>query len=305
MKMLLNRFFLVSLLGAFAFTSCKDDDPPTVIPTNTIVDIVVNSPDHEILEAAVLRVPGLAETLSGGTLTLFAPTDDAFAAAGLDLNAINALDVDDLEAILTYHALGSKIVSADVPVTGAVPTVNTAQLYVSNNVNGVFANGIEVVIPDIEADNGVVHVITSGILIPPTKTIAELLVENPDYSLLVKAVEVAGLLDAVSSAGNFTVFGPNNAAFNAAGFPDAASIEAAGQAAVNAIVSNHVIGTNVFASDLTNGLTAENIATNNLVITLPPPAVGLEGSSNAPSLVTGTNLVATNGVIHFISSVIL
>lgn len=304
MKRLLNQFFLVSLLGVFIFSSCKKDDDPTPT-TNTIVDIVVSNPDFSILEAAVLRVPGLAETLSSGTLTVFAPTDGAFAAAGLDLAAIEALDVDALEGILTYHVLGSEIVSTAVPASAAVPTLNTAQLYVSNNVNGVFANGIEVTTPDVAADNGVIHIITSGILIPPTQTIAEILAANPDYSSLVTAVDVAGLLGAVSGAGNFTVFGPDNDAFAAAGFPTSQSLIDAGNAAVNPIVSNHVIGTNVFASDLTNGLSAENIAGNNLIITLPPAAVGLEGSSNNPSQITQANIVATNGVIHFIDSVIL
>lgn len=302
--MSLKQFFLVSLLGVFVFTSCKkDNDDPD--PTNTIVDIVVASPDFTILEAAVLRVPGLAETLSGGSLTVFAPTDDAFAAAGLDLDAINALDVDALEAILTYHVLGTKIESTGVPPSGAVVTLNTAQLYVSNNSNGVFANGIGVTTADVPADNGVIHIITSGILIPPTQTIAEILAGNPDYAYLVTAVDVAGLLSAVSGAGNYTVFGPDNDAFISAGFPTQQSIIDAGNTAVAPIVSNHVLGTNVFASDLTNGLTAANIAGNNLVISIPPPAVLLEGSSNAPSQITEANIVATNGVIHFIDTVIL
>lgn len=274
------------------------------MPTNTIVDIVVSSPDFTILEAAILRVPGLAETLAGGTLTVFAPTDDAFAASGLDLAAINALDVTALEDILTYHVLGSKIISTDVPASAAVVTLNTTQLYVSNNVNGVFANGIAVTTADVLADNGVIHIITSSILLPPTQTIAELLAANPDYTYLVTAVDVAGLLGAVSGPGNFTVFGPDNDAFIAAGFPTTQSIIDAGNATLAPIVSNHVLGTNVFASDLTNGLTAANIAGNNLVISLPP-AVKLEGSLNSPSNITSANIVATNGVIHFIDSVIL
>ncbi len=304
MKRLFNQLFLVSLLGVFTFSSCsKDNDEPN--PTNSIVDIVVASPDFTILEAAILRVPGLATTLSTGTLTVFAPTDAAFAAAGLNLAAINAFDVAELEAILTYHVLGSIVGSTDVPTSGAVATVNGAQLYVSSNSNGVFANGIGVTTADVLADNGVIHIITSGVLIPPTQTIAEILSANQDYSLLVTAVVTAGLLDAVSNPGNLTVFSPNNAAFITVGFGTDESITTAGSTVFNPIVSNHVLGTNVFASDLTNGLTVANIALNNLVISLPPAAVKLEGSSNAPSNITGANIVATNGVIHYIDAVIL
>lgn len=304
MKRLLNQLFLVSLLGVFMFSSCKKDnnDPD---PTNTIVDIVVSSPDFTILEAAILRVPGLATTLSTGTLTVFAPTDAAFAAAGLDLAAINALDVDALEGILTYHVLGSIVKSTEVPASDAVATVNGAQLYVSNNTNGVFANGIGVTTADVLADNGVIHIITSGILIPPTQTIAEILSANPDYSLLVTAVVTAGLLDAVSNPGNLTVFSPDNDAFAAVGFSTPESITAGGSTVFNPIVSDHVLSTNVFASDLSNGLTVANIAGNNLVISLPPAAVKKESSSNAPSNITGANIVATNGVIHYIDAVIL
>jgi uncharacterized surface protein with fasciclin (FAS1) repeats len=302
MKRVSNLLLLTLTTMVVLFTNCKKDneDPGP----QTITEIVVENPDFSILEAAVLRIDGLAEALSGGTLTVFAPNDAAFANAGLTLEAIETMDETVLAGILNYHVLGTTIVSSAVPASAAVATLQGAQLYVSNNVNGVFANGIPVIAADVAASNGVIHVI-DNVLIPPSLSIAGLLSANPDYTYLVAAVVRAGLLDAVSNPGNLTVFAPDNDAFIAAGFPTIESIETADATLMNTVVSYHVLGTNVFASDLTNGATPTSLQGSTLTVTLPPPAVKLTSSSNEASNIVGVNNVATNGVVHFIDKVIL
>jgi uncharacterized surface protein with fasciclin (FAS1) repeats len=138
-------------------------NPPV---SNTVVDIIVNSDDHTTLETAVVAA-GLVETLSGeGPFTVFAPTDAAFAAlpAGT-LDAVLA-DIDLLTAILTYHVVGGTALSTDLADGQVVTTLNGADVTVTITADGVFVNDAQVVLADLLADNGVVHVI-DAVLLPP------------------------------------------------------------------------------------------------------------------------------------------
>ena len=269
----------------------------------TITDIVVDDPNFSILKAAVVRA-GLADDLASGSLTVFAPDNAAFAASGIDEAAVNSLPLQDLTNILLYHVVGAKVPSSAVPASDTVNTLLTTNIYASKNTNGVFMNGIAVKAADVQAANGVIHVV-SKVLIPPTKTIAEIVSADPELSLLLAAVLRAGLADAVSGEGKFTVFAPTNDAFIAAGFADAAAINAADEATVAAIVNAHVLTTNVFASDLSDGAKVVTLdTTKSLLVGTTPPSVKIDGSANAASNIINANITATNGVIHKIDKVL-
>jgi uncharacterized surface protein with fasciclin (FAS1) repeats len=188
---------------------------------------------------------------------------------------------------------------------GDLNTLDGINLYASSNANGVFVNGIKVKTPNVQASNGVIHVI-SNVLVPPTETIADVVSGDSNFEILLAAVSRAGLVSAVSGNGKYTVFAPTDDAFAAAGFPDVASINLAPENAVAAIVKAHIIGTNVFASDLINASTAPTLQTGvSLTIGTTPASVKITGSANAASNVTEANITTTNGVIHVIDSVLL
>ena len=298
----------VSLATALSSTiiSCSDDDDPVTPEDQTIQAIVSTNSNFSLLNTAINKA-GIGSALAGGILTVFAPDNDAFAASGITNDVINSLSSTELINILTYHVVTSRISSGAVPVSDTVKTLQTRNLYASKNANGVFVNGSKVKTADIAASNGVIHVI-SNVLMPPTKTIAQLASETPELARLLTAVTRAGLAGAVSGPGKFTVFAPTNAAFTAAGFPTDASINAAPEAAVNGIVSAHVLGTNVFASDLVAGGTANTIKTGtSLTIGTTPPSVKITGSANPASNIivpAGVNIIATNGVVHLIDKVL-
>jgi uncharacterized surface protein with fasciclin (FAS1) repeats len=291
---------LVLSLGILA-VSCKKDETPA--GPGTIADIVNSNPNTTILKAAVARA-GLGSALSGGSLTAFAPDDAAFAASGINLAAVNSLPVSTLDSILKYHVLGSSVASSAVPTSDAVTTLLGTSLFASKNVNGVFVNGIGVKTADIAASNGVIHII-SKVLIPPTKTIAGVATTDTNFTLLVAAVAKAGLVPAISGPGKFTVFAPTNAAFRAAGFPTVESINAASTDLITTVVKYHVLTTNVFASDLTNGLTAASLQGGNLTVNLSPARVKISSSSQPFSNISTADIVCTNGVIHVIDRVLL
>jgi uncharacterized surface protein with fasciclin (FAS1) repeats len=258
------------------------------------------------LNAAVQKA-GLASTLSStGPFTVFAPNNDAFTASGITSSLLSGLSADQAKNILLYHTVASKVMAVQVPAgpNAPVAAANGDTLYVTNNSNGVFVNGIQVTQADVPASNGVVHVIAK-VLIPPSGNIVEMAQADTSFSYLVAAVVKANLQGALSGAGPFTVFAPTNDAFRAAGFPTIASIQAADPATLTSILIYHVIGARVFSSDLTDGGQPATLNGGTVTIGLTQGATVKGNSNTSPSKIIGTNIVATNGVIHVIDQVLL
>jgi uncharacterized surface protein with fasciclin (FAS1) repeats len=132
-----------------------------------IVDTAVEAGSFETLVAAV-QAAGLVETLKGeGPFTVFAPTDEAFAALpeGTVESLLMPENRDQLVSILTYHVVPGKVMSTDLSDDMSAATVNGAEIMIDLD-NGVMVNEASVVTADIEASNGVIHVIDSVILPP-------------------------------------------------------------------------------------------------------------------------------------------
>ncbi len=149
------------VLSLAAPVSANDGTP------DTVVEIIVNSPDHKTLATAVNEA-GLVEALSGeGPFTVFAPTDDAFDALPEGtLDALLEAPEEDLTDILLYHVLSGRVNSTDLSDGMTATTLLGKNILVTINEDGVFINNAKVTVVDIQADNGVVHVI-DAVLIPP------------------------------------------------------------------------------------------------------------------------------------------
>jgi uncharacterized surface protein with fasciclin (FAS1) repeats len=138
-----------------------------------IVAIASSNEDFTTLVAAVAAA-GLVEVLQGeGPFTVFAPTNDAFAAlpAGLVDKLLLPENKDLLVKILTYHVVSGAVMAADV-TAGEVPSVEGQNITVTTDM-GVQVNGANVVITDIEASNGVIHVI-DAVILPPDVDVSAL-----------------------------------------------------------------------------------------------------------------------------------
>lgn len=305
---------LIAGVTLISFTSCSSDDDgiePEPPMSTTITDIVANNPDFSMLKKAVVRT-GLDEVLAGdGEFTVFAPNNDAFAAAGLTNDDLENLPVEALKNILLYHTLTTAVKAADVPAgpNAEVEAANGNMLYVTNNSNGVFVNGIKVIQADIEASNGVIHVI-GNVLMPPVGNIVETAQANDALSFLVAAVLRAseGETDVVavlSGADPLTVFAPTNDAFQAAGFETIADIQDADPDGLAAILTYHVAAGRVFSSDLMNGQEVSMLNGETTTINLDGmPTVKGIGNTEASNIII-TDIVATNGVVHVIDRVLL
>ncbi len=281
--------FLLFLLFAFGLQK---------VSAQTVVDIIVNSPDHNTLEAAV-TVAGLVPTLQGeGPFTIFAPTDAAFAA--LPAGTVEALLADPqgaLTQILLYHAVGAKALSTSLSNGQFVKTINGKSVSVKIDAGKVFINNAQVTVADVLADNGVVHVIDAVIL--PPKTVVDIAINSPIHKTLVAAVSAAGLVPTLQGGGPFTIFAPTDAAFAALPAGTVEALLADPQGALTQILLYHAVGAKALSTSLSNG---SLLTINGKSVTVKIDA-GKVFINNAQ--VTVVDLLADNGVVHVIDAVLL
>jgi uncharacterized surface protein with fasciclin (FAS1) repeats len=319
--MIKNTFLYAMLfMASLAFVGCSDDtedsDPlPVTTATNTIVDIAGGT-DFTTLAAALTRV-GLIETLQGeGPFTVFAPTNAAFDALLTELKIDGLDNVSDaqLTEILLNHVVSGKVLSTDL-TAGYVNTLATGaqQTKVSLLVDltaGVKLNDRAIVTTaNVNADNGVVHVIDKVLLVP---NVVDAAVANPNFSILVAALTDERLADVdfvsiLSGDGPFTVFAPTNAAFQDLldSNEDWKSLADIDPATLEAVLKYHVIvGDNVTASEITDGLTPTTFEGSTFTINTTDGVVITDKGGNK-STVQIADVQTTNGVIHAISRVLL
>jgi uncharacterized surface protein with fasciclin (FAS1) repeats len=150
-------------------------EPEVEAPLGDIVDVAVAAGSFNTL-AAALEAAGLVDTLKGaGPFTVFAPTDEAFAA--LPEGLVDALllpeNKDILVQILTYHVVSGAVFSTDV-TTGDVPSVEGSNISITVNGDVVLNGSANVIAVDVEASNGVIHVI-DAVILPPGLDVTPLL----------------------------------------------------------------------------------------------------------------------------------
>ena len=292
---MLKHTFFLALLFAGSFLQAQ----------TTVVDVVVNSEDHTLLEAAVLEAD-LAGALSGeGPFTVFAPTDDAVTAliTALDITAEEFLALEDLSDILLYHVVNATAMSTDLSDGQMVTTMLGEDVTITIMDGSVMVNGATVTTADITADNGVVHVI-DAVLLPPaaeTTTVVDIIVNSEDHTLLEAAVGAANLVDALSGEGPFTVFAPTDAAITA--LVEALEITAEDLLALEGlgdILLYHVVNATAMSTDLSDGQMITTMLGEDVTITIMDGTVMVNDAT-----VTVADITADNGVVHVIDAVLL
>ena len=279
---------------------------PEPAESNTVVDIIVNSEVHTVLEDAVVATD-LVGALSGeGPFTVFAPTDDAFTAllAALGFTAEELLAYPGLTDVLLYHVVGAQALSTDLSDGQEITTLLDEDVQVTITADGVFINQAQVIVADLEADNGVVHVI-DAVLVPEIEelpeTVVDIIVESEVHTLLELAVGAAGLVDALSGEGPFTVFAPTDDAVVA--LTEALGITADDLLALpnlGEILQYHVVAGEAFSTDLEDGQTFTTLMGQDVTVSISDAGVMIN-----EAMVIIADLEAENGVVHVIDAVLV
>ena len=307
---------LAFLAALGALPGCDDDDDErdagvdagrVVVPDAgagaTIAALAAERPELSMLVAAATRANLGDELSAAGPLTLFAPTNQAFAASGITMDDIDAMSDEELTRVLTYHLIEGVELLADDITSGPVLTAADLTLFV-NEVDGAVTlnggntvtGGANVTSADIDASNGVIHAIDRVLLPPDVPTLAT----YGGLTTLATAIGQAGLTDDLTESGQLTVFAPTNDAFAALpALPTGDALEAA--------LLYHVLD-----RELTAGA---------LAVLDPPQAAALvanrfgdplvvvfdtaDGARVNDAAVIEPDLRATNGIVHVIDRVLV
>jgi uncharacterized surface protein with fasciclin (FAS1) repeats len=291
---------LLALPLAFALGACNDDDDPMAMEEES--NIVMTAEDAGVFNTllAALDAANLTSALEGtGPFTVFAPTDDAFAA--IDAEVLNDLiaNPDLLARVLTYHVVSGVFTSTDVAGLSSAPTLNGKDVSLSFDGTTVMVDGATVIGADVRASNGIIHVIDQVLLPEPIADILQTAKGAGIFNTLLAAVDAAGLTATLRGDGPFTVFAPTDDAF-AAIDPDALNALLADPPALAAILAYHVVPGAFTAAEV---LASSTLATVNGA----DAVISLDSDGNPridDAIIIATDIGARNGIVHVIDRVI-
>lgn len=301
----------IALIALFSFTSCEDDeDDNMMMPTNDIVTLATSTSDLSTLVTAITTADLTSVLQGNGSFTVFAPTNAAF--DKLENGVLETLlnNPDVLAEVLQYHVVNGKVMSMDLS-NGDVATLLSGKTINVSIMDGILKlnNSAMVTSADIEATNGVVHIIDE-VLLPegfelPKDNIVKIASETPSLSILVDALTMfPDLVNALSADGNYTVFAPTNDAFTALlGVIGQSDLEDIPEDVIERLLKYHVISSAaLMSSDLSDGQMAATLLSADDKIT-----VGISGSNvtiNGAN-VTTANVEASNGIVHIVDAVLV
>jgi len=333
-----NVKYLVALFSLFlVVTSCdSDDDGGSMNTDKNIVEVAQDTPELSNLVSALILADtdtdsNLVSTLSGnGPFTVFAPTNQAFVDLLTQLDGFNSLSDFDTEegkamltTILQYHVVsGAAVTSDQLSDNQEVATVQGETVMVDLTdgvrIEDATENAALVMTADIEASNGVIHIIDK-ILLPQAivdmlnaQTLVEVVSGADNLSILQAAVIKADLVDTLNSEGPFTVFAPTNDAFVALldtlgedfnsldDFDTAEEIEL-----LKNILLYHVVPAEIYAADLSETSVETAFAGNNLDVVASGDTYVIQDATRGQSNIVAADVVASNGVAHVIDRVLL
>lgn len=302
----LKRLAALTAVALVAACGGDNDDPHP-----NVVQVAQGDARFSILAEAVTAAD-LASTLSGaGPFTVFAPTNDAFAALLTELGVTKSQLLADkplLTAVLKYHVLPSKVVKSAVPpglpitpLEGGIFKVDPigTDLVITDGRNRTS----RIVIADIDASNGVVHAIDK-VLLPADKDIVQTAAANPSFSILIEAVTAANLAGTLSGTGPFTVFAPTDAAFAALltelGVTQAQLL--ANTPLLTKVLTYHVVPSRVLKAQVPIGAPITTVEGESFAV---DASLAITDQRGRNANIVATDILASNGVIHVIDKVIL
>ena len=273
----------------------------TVSAEMDIVDTAVAAGSFKTL-AAALGAADLVDALKGkGPFTVFAPTDEAFAALpeGTVETLLKPENKALLQSILTYHVVPGNLSAKDVVGGHPLVTLNGQKIEL-NTTDGVMVDKANVVKTDIHTSNGTIHVI-DAVILPSTKDIIDTAIEAGSFKTLAAALGAAELVETLKGDGPFTVFAPTDEAFAALPAGTVESLlKPENKAKLAAVLTYHVVPGRVYAADAIKAGQAKTVQGSKVTITAKDGTVTVDGAN-----VVSADIDSTNGVIHVIDRVIL
>lgn len=300
------RLSLAALATGLVAACGGGDDHPF-----TIADITATDARFGTLNQALVNTGLRSTLLASGSFTVFAPTDAAFNALATELGITRAqllADTPLLTSVLQYHVLSTRVPRASVPLGKAISPL-AGGIFKIDSVSGalVITDGrnrtSRITQTDVGATNGVIHVV-DRVLLPANRNIVQTAQALPQFSILVEAVVAANLQGALSGPGPLTVFAPTNDAFAALlaelGVTKAQLL--ANTPLLTKVLTYHVLPARVLKADIVPGTPVTTLQGETFTVS---PALAITDQRGRSAAITGTDVLASNGVVHVIDRVIL
>ncbi len=328
----MNKLISAALIAATSLlAACGDDSPadPTDSPDAAVARSIVGTaqatPSLSTLVAAVTFASDNGDLVNllnnPGTLTVFAPDNGAFDALAVQLTGnagatgadlLTAANKPLLRAVLQYHVLTSEVGSSAIPFGRPITSAEGSIFKIDSGSPPVITDGrnrtAQITATDIDASNGVVHLIDQVIL-PADKNIVQTAQAAgagaaPQFTILVEAVVAAGLVDTLSGAGPFTVFAPTDAAFAAllAELGVTKQQLLGNRALLTRVLTYHVVPGLVLKAQVPVGASITTVETGNFTV---DASLKITDENGRLSGIVGTDILTSNGVIHVVDKVLL
>lgn len=289
-----------------------DDDPPVAMQKN-IAEVAKDQGFNALLAAVTKAGIGGTLTDANAQLTVFAPTDQAFANLATRLGfadaaaMVDALPPAALQSILNYHVLAARRSAADLRAGGASQTTAYTYANAPARLSLDFSNGVRitdaaltvatVTTADVAASNGVIHVVDKVLVPPGVLNIVQMAQVNPSFSSLVAAVVASNLQGTLGGTGPFTVFAPSNTAF-------AAAPQNLSAAQLRTVLTYHVLSSQVLSTQIPFGTPVATVAGQTIsFVSATPPRI--RDTTAVEASITAVDVRASNGVIHVVDKVLI
>lgn len=296
MKKIANLFLTAILLIAVAQSNSSC--------TQHKKDIMGVASDNAKTLAVAVTAAGLVETLKGtGPFTVFAPTDAAFSAIQSDVDLLlKPENKAELAKVLTCHVVSGKIRANDLKNGQELTTVDGHKMIVSISNGKVMVENATIITKDVEASNGIIHIIDKVILMPKPMVKANdiVAIASESAKTLAAAVTAAGLVETLQGMGPFTVFAPTDAAFAAIQKDVDNLLKPENKAKLAKILTYHVVSGKAVAADLNDGQMITTVEGSKLKVSIKNGKVMINGAN-----VISADIPASNGVIHLIDKVVM
>lgn len=294
-------------------SSCEKEEKTAVVIYQPMMTFLKSQTNLSMYTAALEKAGLQAYTEGPGPFTFFAPTNEAFIAAGITTDSLNRMTSGAINYYLQYHLINALVTTTDL--LGAqfsfargtqIGNTGATQIFLGNGRDSAYINGTNIISANNRVSNGVVHVINEFQIPPVFRGNAQSLLQGTgQHTLFIAALTKAARWAGLTGTGPFTLIAPTDAAMTSEGLTMAA-INSATIGRIDSIVRYHYFaGARYFSNDLGDRVSAQTALGVNRTLTASDNGRKIKGKSNsAPVNITRRNLLGTNAVVHVVDGVL-
>ena len=274
--------------------------------TTTVRDVIAGNAQTTVLDS-LITLAGLDMSLDGmGPITCFAPTDAAFASLSPRVWSFITDSAGYLQSLLDLHLVSDSLPSTELTDGLQLNSWQGATLEVAVDSLGITINGSRIMMTDLTANNGVIHLLEAVLELPAVDTMVEpvtivdVVGRNAQYSLLDSALTASGLDAELAMPGPYTLFAPTDAAFSALSSTMLDSLFADPNGSLKDLLRHHVVSGQLPSASLLDGQTLTTLAGDALQVLVDSSGIHIDGA-----LIIAMDSMASNGVVHGIDAVLI